>query len=85
MNYRTKTVAELLYIVKDAGEAAKAMRGHDYQAECKYLDQVNDASTELHRRRQAQLKKVRKAEKEKALRDLGLTKVKGALGGTYWE
>lgn len=85
MTYRTKTVAELLYIVKDAGEAAQAMRGHDAQAEGKYLDQVNDASTELHRRRQAQLKKIRRNEREQAMRDLGLTKVKGALGGTYWE
>ena len=41
---------KLRYIQKDAGEAAKAMRGHDRKAEAKYLDQVNDASTILHYR-----------------------------------
>lgn len=50
---RTKTVAELHYMIRDAGEAARAMRGMDDRAECKYLDQVNDACTELHRRRTA--------------------------------
>lgn len=27
----------------------------------------------------------RRREREQCLRDLGLTKVKGTLGGTYWE
>lgn len=49
--FSTKSVAELEYIVKDAGEAARVMRGHDYAAECKYLDQVNDACTILYRLR----------------------------------
>ena len=48
--YHTKTVAELNYIIKDANEAALAMKGHDPKAEAKYLDQVNDASTVLHYR-----------------------------------
>ena len=43
----SKTYGELYYIIRDAGEAALAMRGHDYTAECKYLDQVNDAQSEL--------------------------------------
>lgn len=51
--YSTKTEAELRFIIKDAAEAAEAMRGVSEQAEAKYLDQVNDASTELYRRRQA--------------------------------
>jgi hypothetical protein len=46
--YHTKTHAELKYIQKDASEAAKANKGRD--AELKYLDQVNDASTVLHYR-----------------------------------
>lgn len=50
-NYRSKTEAELCYIIKDASEAAICMRGMDDKAEAKYLDQVNDASTELYRRR----------------------------------
>ena len=49
--YHKKNDAELRYIIKDAGEAAKAMRGHDKKAEAKYLDQVNDASTVLNYRR----------------------------------
>jgi len=48
--YHTKTNAELNYIIKDAGKAAIAMKGHDPKAEAKYLDQVNDASTVLHYR-----------------------------------
>ena len=48
---RHKSQSELAYIIRDAGEAAVAMRGHDYTAECKYLDQVNDAANELAARR----------------------------------
>ena len=48
--YHKKSDAELHYIVKDAGEAAKAMKSVDSKAESKYLDQVNDASTVLHYR-----------------------------------
>lgn len=44
---RHKTQAELSYIIRDAGEAARAMSGHDERAEAKYLDQVNDAQSEL--------------------------------------
>lgn len=53
-NYKSKTNAELYYIMQDAHEAAKAMQSiGDTQNECKYLDQVNDACTELYRRRKA--------------------------------
>ena len=48
-DYSKKTRAELLYIIKDAGEAAQCMRGVSKVAECKYLDQVNDACTTLYR------------------------------------
>lgn len=53
MSLKNKSIAELEYIVKDAGEAAKAMRGMNSEAECKYLDQMNDACSELYRRRKA--------------------------------
>jgi hypothetical protein len=49
--YHKKTSAELHYIIKDAGEAARAMKGHNPAAEAKYLDQVNDASTVLYHRK----------------------------------
>ncbi len=49
-DYRTKTDAELRFIAQDAYEAAQAMRGWNPQAEAKYLDQVNDACTEMYRR-----------------------------------
>ncbi len=45
-----KTDSELQFIIRDAGEAAKAMRGHDPAAEAKYLDQVNDACTIIYAR-----------------------------------
>ena len=47
------TDGELLYIARDAKEAANAMRGHDPVAECKYLDQVNDACSVMAARRRA--------------------------------
>jgi hypothetical protein len=43
--YHALSLAQLRYIIKDAGEAALAMRDHSPAAEEKYLDQVNDAST----------------------------------------
>ena len=43
--YHYKSYDELLYILKDAEEAARNMRGLDEKAEAKYLDQVNDALT----------------------------------------
>jgi hypothetical protein len=50
-SYHAKSDAELLYILRDAAEAAVNMRGLDPVAECKYLDQVNDACTVMHMRR----------------------------------
>lgn len=50
--YHAKSDAMLRYIIKDAGTAAEAMRGVNVDAECKYLDQMNDACTILHYRRQ---------------------------------
>jgi hypothetical protein len=47
--YHSKSDDELRYIIKDAGEAAKLQKG--MSSEGKYLDQVNDASTVLHYRK----------------------------------
>jgi hypothetical protein len=51
--YHALSDATLRYIATDAGNAAHAMRHHDPAAECKYLDQVNDAATVLAHRRRA--------------------------------
>lgn len=52
-NYRNKTDNELRFIIKDANEAADCANDlGNYQAEAKYLDQMNDACTELYRRKQ---------------------------------
>lgn len=48
--YFSKSDAELHFILRDAFEAAAAVRGHDSHAEAKYLEQINDASTVLHSR-----------------------------------
>jgi hypothetical protein len=50
-DYHKKSDAELLYIIRDAASAAKAMQGHDPKAEAKYLDQMNDASSIMAYRR----------------------------------
>lgn len=56
-SYRTKTDDELQYIIDDAKEAAAAMRSiGNYEQECKYLDQINDACTVQYTRRQVELK-----------------------------
>lgn len=53
--YHLKSDAELHYILRDAYAASVAMRGHDAIAEAKYLDQVNDAASILHMRRQQRI------------------------------
>ena len=50
--YHKKSDEELHYIRKDAHAAAQAMQGHNSTAENKYRDQVNDAETVLHYRKQ---------------------------------
>lgn len=45
-------MAELEFIRRDAFEAARAMRGVSEAAECKYLDQLAEAESELYRRQQ---------------------------------
>lgn len=65
-SYWKKTDAELHYIIRDAGEAARAMRGLNHDAECKYLDQVNDASTVLYQRQQAGHQKLQSIAAAKA-------------------
>ena len=54
--YHKKSDDELRYIIKDAGAAALAMRGHNRAAEDKYVDQVNDAQTVLYYRKNGGLK-----------------------------
>ena len=50
-DYSDKSVDELMYIMQDAYTAAQNMKGFDSIAECKYLDQINDACTELNKRK----------------------------------
>lgn len=51
-HYWRRTDASLRYIMQDASEAAEnAAQMGDAHAECKYLDQINDASTVLGWRR----------------------------------
>ena len=45
--YHSKSNSSLRYIIKDASEAARAMKDHSPTSESKYLDQANDASTVL--------------------------------------
>jgi len=56
--YHDKSDDELKYILKDASEAARAMKNHSPKAESKYLDQVNDAATVMHYRKNSIPKKA---------------------------
>ena len=58
-DYSSKSWDELLFIAKDAKLAADAIRGHDNVAEIKYLDQVNDACTEMYKRGKMYLKSAK--------------------------
>ena len=50
--YRTKTEDQLYYIMGDARLAADYAKSlGDAKGEAKYLDQINDACSELYRRR----------------------------------
>ena len=83
-SYHTKSDEALRYIIKDAGEAARAMRGHSPKSEAKYLDQVNDASTVLNYRKQGG-KRVEQndSDKDDSFKSGGRTKKYdgGPLGG----
>lgn len=60
--YGLKSDAELHGLMADAHEAAVNMRAiGDSVAECKYLDQINDACTVLERRRRQALKEKQHA------------------------
>lgn len=52
--YHSLTVSELLYVAQDAHAAAKNFQGWNPTAECKYLDQVNDACSVMYYRAQLQ-------------------------------
>ena len=51
-NYKNKSADELEFIIRDAAEVATFAKDlGNYEAEAKYLDQVNDACSELYKRR----------------------------------
>lgn len=52
----------------------------DGDNQCRDCEQALESRTKRINRRVAL-----RREREQALRDLGLVKVRGALGGTYWE
>lgn len=56
--------------------------GNNRCGRCEYIDSIR--SENKRRKQNAKARANRKA-REEVLRDLGLVKVKGALGGTYWE
>lgn len=51
--YRGYSLDGLLFSVRDAREAADAMRGHDPAAEAWYLDDMATISMEINRRKGA--------------------------------
>jgi hypothetical protein len=51
-DYSNKSTDELRFIIKDASEAASCAKDlGNSKSEAKYLDQINDACTELYKRR----------------------------------
>lgn len=76
---RKKTVAELKFTIKDCAEAIAAMP--DGENVPRYTLEMETAKKVLRNRRASQARAFR----DDAMRSLGLVKVRGALGGTYWE
>lgn len=48
-------------------------------------NRCDECEGNLKRKRSKEARKQAREEREEALRSCGLVKVKGALGGTYWE
>jgi uncharacterized membrane protein YvbJ len=65
---------------KNCGIEIDTQEGENYCADCDLL-MANDDKAGLRRRRT----KMRRKEREQVLKDLGLRKVYGSLGGVYWE
>lgn len=51
----------------------------------RYTEENGDSFPALSYYRQLHNRAVTRQEREQALRDCGLVKARGALGGTYWE
>jgi len=67
--------------MKVCNHCGEEFGGRDGENVCDTCEQLMDA------RKKAKLAKRRQARKERdeVLRSVGLKKVRGALGGTYWE
>jgi hypothetical protein len=80
-DYHTKSDASLNYIIKDAGEARDAL-GNDHPSNGKYSDQINNARTVLHFRKNGgkSLEKTSRSLPESFSRDGALNKIKNLLG-----
>jgi uncharacterized Zn finger protein (UPF0148 family) len=64
------------------GEEISTKDGENFCQACEEaMDSVRSQRTDAARRRAVMIRKAR----EEALRSCGLVKVRGAMGGTYWE
>jgi hypothetical protein len=68
-------------VCQTCGEEISTLDG---EGECQ---QCQDTNGDTHAKAVAARKraKARRRERDQVLRDLGLVKVRGAMGGTYWE
>lgn len=76
---RSLTDEALRFTIADAKEALEAMP--DSPKAGYYQDEIHYASMELKRRRQNEARRLR----DQVYRDLGMKKVRGGLGGVYYE
>ena len=78
---KLKTARELEFINADCKEAIEANPNAEKVVSGYYQDEIIYCRDEQKRRRDRENRRGR----DDAMRSLGLTKVRGALGGTYWE
>ena len=73
------------YLVNQHGVVAQ-LAGGDFMSGYNIIDFCNSETTDavLAEVRRLRANKNRR-ERDQAMRDLGMVKVRGALGGTYWE
>ena len=64
------------------GDEISTKDGDNRCADCEFIEDDTRTKTAKQRRRAAS---HQRRERESVLNDLGLVKVRGALGGTYWE
>lgn len=79
-SWEMRSLVELTRLAEQMGDRVFARNIYEYQMERRASKEY-----EWRLRGQTRSKRLTRKSRDQAMRDLGLVKVRGALGGTYWE